>query len=81
MTSRVSLKVALNNGNEEPSIPVAHVVGMKETYESMNFILKGIKYSVHNWNSCGALNVVYLILGLQVGYAKICVSCLFEGQS
>ena len=36
-SSSSSLKAALlNNGNQKPSITIAHAVGMKETYETMN---------------------------------------------
>ena len=45
-SSKRSLKsFLLHNGNIKPSIPVAHVVGMKETYDSMTAILKVIKQS------------------------------------
>ena len=70
-SSKVSLKaVLLHNGNTKPSVPVAHAVGMKETYDSMEILLKIINYSDHNWNICGDLKVISLLLGLQLGYTK-----------
>lgn len=27
-------------------------------------------YEVHNWNICGDLKAIWLLLGLQTGYAK-----------
>ena len=77
-SSKRSLKaVLLHNGNVKPSIPIAHAVGMKETYETMAAILKVINYSEHAWNLCGDLKVVALLLGMQMGYTKyMCFLCL-----
>ncbi|ESN97698.1 hypothetical protein HELRODRAFT_177753 [Helobdella robusta] len=81
-SSKVSLKaVLLHNGNVKPSIPVAHAVGMKETYESMKTLLKVIKYTDHNWNISGDLKVVALLLGMQLGYTKhMCFLCLWNSR-
>ena len=44
--SKCSLKVVmLHNGNIHLSIPIAHSVHMKETYENMDLLLKAISYS------------------------------------
>ena len=44
-SSKVSLKVVLlHNGNRFPSVPLAHPVNMKESYESMKLLLGKIKY-------------------------------------
>ena len=77
-----SLKaVLLHNGNEKPSVPVAFAHGLKETYESMETILKLINYRDHNWNICGDLKVVALLLGLQLGYTKyMCFLCLWDSR-
>lgn len=77
-----SLKaVLLHYGNEKPSVPVALAHGLKETYESMETILRLIKYSSHNWNICGDLKVVSLLLGLQLGYTKyMCFLCLWDSR-
>jgi hypothetical protein len=49
-SSKFSLKVVLlHNGNIHPSIPIAHSVHMKETYENMYLLLKGINYSKYGW--------------------------------
>ena len=81
-SSKASLKaVLLHNGNEKPSVPIAHAVGMKETYASMQIILKLIKYSEHQWNICADLKVVALVLGLQLGYTKhMCFLCLWNSR-
>ena len=71
----------LNNGSQKPSIPIAHAVGMKETYEKMNTLFMPIKYSEHNWNICGDLKVVALLLGMQTGYTKhMCFLCLCNSR-
>jgi len=69
----LSLKaVLLHNGNICPSIPVGYAAHMKETYENMEMLLKHIQYSKYNWNICGDLKVVALLLGMQLGYTKYC---------
>ena len=81
-SSKVSLKaVLLHNGNVKPSIPLAHAVGLSETYESMKILLKVIKYNEHNWYICGDLKVVSLLLGMQLGYTKhMCFLCLWDSR-
>lgn len=69
--SNASLKaVLLHNGNEKPSVPVAHAVDMKESYESMSLILRDVNYKKYNWKICADLKVIAIILGLQGGYTK-----------
>ena len=49
-SSKTSMKaVLLHNLNYLPSVPVARIVGMKETYETMSLktIIKAIKYEEH----------------------------------
>lgn len=81
-SSKVSLKaVLLHNGNVMPSIPLAHAVGLHETYDSMKLLLNVIKYRDHNWCLCGDLKVVSLLLGLQLGYTKyMCFLCLWNSR-
>eukprot|EP00731_Ephydatia_muelleri_P006654 Em0003g902a len=64
--------VLLCNGNVHPSIPVGYGAHMKETYENMELLLKHIQYTKYNWNICGDLKVVALLLGMQLGYYKYC---------
>lgn len=71
--SKTSLKaVLLHNGNNLPSVPVGYGTNMKESYETMKFLLEKIKYDEHIWKICGDLKVVALLLGLQLGYTKFC---------
>lgn len=72
-SSKLSLKaVLLHQCNEKPSIPVAHAVNMKESYESMAKILHLINYQQHRWKVCADLKVVAMVSGLQQGYTKFC---------
>lgn len=48
-----SLKaVLLQNGNEKPSIPIAHAVDMKEIYESIVLILQITNYNKYKRKIC-----------------------------
>lgn len=79
-SSKLSLKaVLLHHGNTKPSIPVAHSVAMKETYENMSIILNAVNYNEHRWTICGDLKVIALLLGLQGGFTKFCCFlCLWD---
>ena len=81
-SSRLSLKaVLLHNGNINPSVPVAHATGMKESYKSMETILNAIKYSEHNWSICGDLKVIGFT-GMQSGFTKYCCFlCLWDSRA
>lgn len=78
-SSKASLKaVLLHNGNSQPSLPLAHSISKKETYETMEVLLKLLQYSSYNWKICGDLKVISLLLGLQLGYTKhMCFLCLW----
>ncbi|XP_049306156.1 uncharacterized protein LOC125776677 [Bactrocera dorsalis] len=72
-SNKLSLKaVLLHNGNKKPSIPIAHAVNTKETYEVMDKLLEFIKYEEHDWKICADLKVVGMLCGLQSGYTKHC---------
>ena len=64
-SSKASLKaVLLHNGNIRPSIPVAHAVQLKESYETIKLLLNVLQYHKYSWKICGDLKVISLILGL-----------------
>ena len=69
-SSSRSLKAVLHNGNSFSSIPIRHLVQMKETHNSMNYFLSTDNYHKHKWLICRDLKVVGLILRLQGGYKK-----------
>lgn len=74
--------VLLHIGNHKPSIPIAHAVNMKLTYETMAKLLKCIKYEEHNWKVCCDLKVVAILCGLQSGYTKYCCFiCLWKSRA
>lgn len=82
-SSNSSLKaVLLHNGNQKPSVPIAHTVGMKETYQSMKMILNAINYKRYEWQIVADLKVIALILGLQGGWTKYCCFlCLWDSRA
>lgn len=82
-SSKESLKgVLLHNGNEKPSIPIAHAVNTKESYETMAKLLKYIKHEEHDWKMCCDLKVVAMLCGLQGGYTKYCCFlCLWDSRA
>lgn len=82
-SSKLSLKaVLLHQGNKKPSIPLAHAVNMKETYESMALLLNLINYNDHKWKICSDLKVVAMLTGLQQGYTKyMCFLCKWDSRA
>ena len=82
-SSKRSLKgVLLHNGNEYPSIPIAHSVHLKESYDNMELLLEAIKYSEYEWSLCGDLKVVGLLMGMQTGFTKYCCFlCLWDSRA
>jgi hypothetical protein len=62
--SEFTLEAAqLHNGNIHLSIPNAHSVYMKETYENMHLLLRALSYSKYGWKICEDLKVIGLLLG------------------
>ena len=56
--SQRSLKaVLLHDENSKPSIPIAHSVHLKETYDEVNIILQAIYCNVQQWGICGDLKM------------------------
>lgn len=81
--STESLKaVLLHNGNEKPSIPLAHTVDLDESHDNIAAILSAIKYDAFQWQICCDLKVVSMLLGLQGGYTKfMCFLCLWDSRA
>ena len=82
-SSKESLKcVLLHNGNQFASIPVGHSVVLKESYENLATVLQKIKYDEYNWDICGDLKVIGLLLGQQSGYTKYpCFLCMWDSRA
>lgn len=81
--SKSSLKaVLLHNGNELPSIPIAHSVTMKENHDSMKMFLDAVNYEKYQWQICADLKVIAILLGMQAGYTKfMCLFCLWDSRA
>ena len=81
--SKTSLKaVFLRNGNKLPSIPVAYAPNTKEIYTTMNNILAEVDYKKCQWEFCGDLKVIAVLLGLQAGYTKYsCFLCEWDSRA
>jgi hypothetical protein len=81
-SSRSLKAVLLYNGNEVASLPLAHSVTLKETYDSMKTVLDLLQYDIHQWLLCGDLKVISLLLGQQGGYTKYpCFLCLWDSRA
>lgn len=81
--STESLKACiLHNGNELPTIPLAHTVDWKESRDSVKEILNVIRYEHYGFNICCDLKVVSMLMGLQGGYTKhMCFLCLWDSRA
>ena len=63
-SSKRSLKAALLHiGNKKPSIPIAHFAQLKESYDSIEYLLNAIRYSGYQWSLCGDLKVIGILMG------------------
>ena len=81
-SSKFSLKaVLLHIGNVYPSVPVAYSKTLKESYDSINIILKFISYEKYKWKLCADFKVIAFLLGLQKGYTKYsCFICEWDSR-
>ena len=65
-SSKRSLEaVLLHNSNLLASIPLVYSTKLSESYETSKLVLEKIKYHEHEWQICGDLKVIGLLLGLQ----------------
>lgn len=82
-SSKESLKgVLLHVGNKYPSVPVAYSTSMGESYENMQLVLNKIHYMTYEWNICGDLKIIAILLGLQLGYTKYsCFLCEWDSRA
>ena len=61
---------------------LGHSVQMKETHNSMDYLLPPVNYQEYKWLICEDLKVVGLVLGFQGGYTKYpCFLCLWDGRA
>ena len=82
-SSTRSLKaVLLHNGNIYAPLPLAHSVILDEDYKNCEFLLTKLQYDEHNWQLCGDLKILTIILGQQTGFTKYpCFLCEWDSRS
>lgn len=82
-SSKRSLKgVLLHNSNQYASVPIAHSVHLKETYENLELLLNKIQYQNHGWQLCGDLKIICMLLGQQSGFTKYpCFLCEWDSRA
>ena len=85
-SSKKSIKaVLLHIGNILPSVLIAYLTTMKETFQNLQFMLEKICYSEHNWLTvyvCADLKVIAILTGLQLGHTKYCCFlCLWDSRA
>lgn len=55
---------------------------MKETYDTMEKILRLVNYSTHKWKIVADLKVLTILFGMQGGYTKYpCYLCEWDSRS
>jgi hypothetical protein len=82
-SSKSGLKaVLLHHGSTYPSVPVAYSCALKETYSTMQLLLRSIDYKIYRWHLCGDFKVISLLLGMQLGYVKYgCFLCKWDSRA
>lgn len=81
-SSKRSLKaVLLYFDNSTMPVPIAYGVDMKESYDSIKYILDAVNYQDHKWRVCCDLKVVSFLSGMQSGYVKYaCFFCKWDSR-
>ena len=70
-SSKWSLKCGLlHNGNVYGSIPIGHLVELKQNHCSLKLVLDSLQYENHNWKIWVDLKMVSFLLGRQSEYTK-----------
>ena len=80
-SSRFLKDVLLYNGNNYPSLPMAHSVHLKEDYTSVKMLLCALKYDDYGWKVIGDFKMVSFLMGLQGSFMKFpCFLCLWDSR-
>ena len=79
-SSRSLKAVLLHNGNQLPSLPVAHSAHLKEEYNSVKFLLQALKYEQYDWEVIGDFKMIAFLMGLQGGFTQVLMLSLFLGK-
>ncbi|XP_076371597.1 uncharacterized protein LOC143257152 [Tachypleus tridentatus] len=69
-SSRSFKAVLLHNGKEYTSLPLAHLVHLKEEYNSVKTLLEALKYDEYDWEVIGDFKLVVFLMGLQERFTK-----------
>lgn len=73
--------VLLHNGNKYASLPVAYSRSLKESYNDLQLLLTKLNYDEHNWQICGDLKIITILLGQQNGFVKFpCFLCEWDSR-
>ena len=63
------------------SLPLAHSVLFKETYENVKTALNVLKYDQYNWKVIGDFKMKAFLMGMQGGFTKYpCYLCLWDSR-
>jgi hypothetical protein len=81
--SKSSLKaVLLHNSNNLASIPIAHSIYLKETYENLRIVLEKMKYHECSWYLCSDMKILGMLLGQHGRYTKFpCFLCEWDSRA
>lgn len=72
----------LHNRNELPSLPLAHSLSLKESYDTVATLLAALRYEEYGWEVIGDFKVVGFLRGLQGGFTKFpCYLCLWDSRA
>ena len=71
LSGKWKLAVFLHSGKSLPSVPVAHAVHIKLSWDNVIASWK-IKYEDHQWQICDDMKVIVTLLGTQFGFTKCC---------
>ncbi len=81
-SSQTCHRYTYHNGNIKPCIPIDHSVHLTETYDNMKILLETRQYSTYQWNICGDLKVIDMLMGMQGGFTKYCCFlCLWDSRA
>src|SRR6218665_1720029 len=69
-SSRSLKAVLLHNGNNYPTLPMAHSVYLKEHYTIVKMLLSALKYVDYGWEVTEDFKMVSFLMSLQGGFTK-----------
>ena len=80
-SSRILKDVLLHNGNNYPSLPMAHSVHLKKEYTTVKMLLCALKYDDYGWKVIRDFKMISFLMGLQGRFMKFsCFLCLWDSR-